>query len=339
MRRAASVQRIKAKQSRRRSHSQRLRANESVLLAPGAFSLDKAKSRRALAVFLQSLRIALARQTGPVRIDMSCTQRFRAPALLLFVAELDRLVRATKAHSRVRIDPPRNQKALAVLDQLGVLRRYRCVRRRKFYAEDVVFWRYATGSDVDGRKFEDILGEHEAKLTTKSMEGLFKGLSEAMTNCHHHAYTGTRNDGLALSVAERRWWMFSQARDGALEVVFCDLGVGIPETLPANRPAWRTRLESFFGQCADQEAIWEATNVATTSTDERHRGKGLPEIVSLVRIIPGAVVSIRSNRGSIVLSTGRGSGMTTRESIFGTLISWRIPMTTPPEEGNTWANR
>jgi hypothetical protein len=191
--------------------------------------------------------------------------------------------------------------------------------------DDVIHWRSATGHEVIGEKFDEVLGYYDGQITEVLSKNLYLGFTEAMTNCHHHAYIGTRPDGLNIAAEQKDWWMFSQERDGWLSVVFCDLGIGIPGTLPIKKPTLWQRIE-LFGSKLDAHAIQEAIGESRTRTGLHHRGKGLKQLVDVVAHVDQGQIGIFSNKGRFTLKSQKESISQFTDSIYGTLIYWKVPL-------------
>ena len=126
--------------------------------------------------------------------------------------------------------------------------------------------------------------------------------------------------------------MFSQPKDGRLSVVFCDLGVGIPKTLPITKPdSWRRILSLFPGKPEDGNIIKEAVEESRSRTGESHRGKGLSQLVDFIHNqgkMDASFVTIFSNFGAVQKSADE-EGYTIKnyqDSILGTLIQWNMPI-------------
>ena len=151
-------------------------------------------------------------------------------------------------------------------------------------------------------------------------------LGEAMTNTVHHAYLDIRQDGLFYQPAGGNWWMFSQARDGMLSVVFCDLGVGIPNTLPLKKKSLFNKIVALGLSGSDAACIEQAVEDTRSRTNMSGRGHGLGNIVNVVCQHSKGNVTILSNRGCYSLRDGKPARYDFKESIMGTLISWRIPL-------------
>jgi len=120
--------------------------------------------------------------------------------------------------------------------------------------------------------------------------------------------------------------MFSQAKDGYLSVVFCDLGVGIPETLPVKRPWLVRKMESIGLSVSDADCIREAINEGRSQTGIPGRGHGLGNIIDVVENVPKGIAVVLSNRGRYDSRSGKTTSGNYWDSIQGTLIYWRVPL-------------
>lgn len=323
----ARHERRKRKQRRRETQQRIARKHPNTLEAPATFDISDAKARAKLTLFLAKLRQhAGSSDNADVTIDFTQTSKMWAGGTLLFKAELCRLRRIKNQQLRVRCIPPRKQKIAQVLKQTGIFKllghRSKVVPSNK----DVVHWRYANGNEVVGAKYDEVLGQYDGVIPDSVASGLYLGLTEAMTNCHHHAYIAPRKDELNQVNERKDWWMFSQERDGRLSVVFCDLGVGIPETLPIQQPDLWQRLKSAFGSPTDADAIDEAVKESRTRTHKHYRGKGLRQLVNVIEKTPGAILILHSNRGCYTYKNGNSTKENFGDSILGTLIAWSIPM-------------
>lgn len=327
--------RVLAKRERRRRKLRKreqlrrvARKRPNTLAAPVMFDIEGPRPRAKLAVFLRELRRHIGNRNGQdVTIDFSDTQKMWASGTLLFKAELCRLRRIMNQKLRIRCIPPRNQKIAQVLKQTGIFKLLNHRSRVIPTYPDVVHWRYANGNEVDGAKYDEVLGQYDGTIPETVASGLYLGLTEAMTNCHHHAYIDQRKDELNQLNEPKDWWMFSQERDGRLSVVFCDLGVGIPETLPIKQPGLWKRLGAF-GAPTDADAIDEAIKQSKTRTQKRYRGKGLKQLVDVIEKTPGAILTLHSNRGRYTYRDGSSKKENYNDSILGTLIAWSVPVGT-----------
>ena len=277
-------------------------------------------------MFLKGLRTHF-RET-PKRtllIDFSKTERFISIGTLLFYAELKRLIAYGGGAVKVRCTEPANDRCRQVLEQIGIYKL--CGHRSKVKPtrDDVVHWRVAQGHLVDNTICAPAIEAFEGQLALPMINGLLGGLAEAMSNAVHHAYDDVRNDKLNYNEL-RDWWMFSQAKDGYLSVVFCDLGVGIPTTLPLNMPKAFERLILRKPTPTDADCIREAINEGRSQTGLPGRGHGLGNIIEVVENIPGGTAVVCSNRGRYDSRDGVPMLIDYNESILGTVIYWQVPL-------------
>lgn len=244
---------------------------------------------------------------------------------LLFMSELRRLIKHTGGQVKFTFKAPKSGKICQVLQQIGFCDLLGVKSHVEPVDDDVVSWRYAHGSQVEGNKYEDILGEYDGEIAPALQEKLFTGITEAMTNVANHAYDLKRDDKLDVDDNSKEWWMFSQEKDGYLSVVFCDLGAGIPRTLPIKHPnLWQRIIR--IGKSTDGEAIDYAVRDSKSRTHEAHRGHGLGQITRVIESIHGAEVAILSNKGTYSHVGGKKRIASYSHSILGTLICWKVPL-------------
>ena len=219
-------------------------------------------------------------------------------------------------------------------------------RRKHFdsasFHHSVRHWYVAHGHDVNLENAENIFNSFEGRLTPELSRSIYAGVSEAMTNCAHHAYED-------LSSPCRKWWMFSRedATSGKLQVVFCDLGIGIPKSLFRESDqvsdGWLDRLRNWIanhveGGKADDDAlkIKAAIEIGRTRTKLQHRGKGLKQMVSTldqigdgdasVEIISGNGMYRHRSRNKKVVENAFPLSHNRKTAIRGTLINWSVPL-------------
>lgn len=294
------------------------------LRAPIEISLHSIR-RQELITFFGDIRNTLVKDRKALLIDFSHTIKFYAPGTLLLLAEMHRSI-SLAPDVKVRCRIPRDVKAAQVMKQVGLLELLHYRNNIEPTFPDVRHWRFASGHQVEGEKYESILGHYEGTIASALLTQLFRGLTEAMTNCHHHAYIKPREDGLDIQVENRNWWMFSQEKDGQLMVLFCDLGVGIPGSLPLKQPTVWQRVVSLGKEHSDSKVIKEAIEMTVSRTGKHYRGKGLKQLIEAIQGHAGTEVNIFSNRGCYTWINGTEKTRDYGDSIMGTLISWRIPI-------------
>jgi hypothetical protein len=297
------------------------------LATPATISLNNPVARAELLRFLAKLKRVMLNGDGGALVDFRLTQTLHPSGTMLLFAEIDRINRLVANIREMRCRPAENKIVDQVLEQTGVYKRFNHSTAAAATHETVIHWRQATGVKVDGQDAGYMLDKCEGRLAEPLKQGLFRGVTEAMTNSVHHAYVGEREDGTAKG-GEKRWWLFSEERDGFLSLVICDLGIGIPKSLPKQHTAVRAILNTFASDRADVEAIKLASELGKTSTSLGNRGKGLPEILDAARQSDEGSCIIFSNRGQFGFAAGkRAVENQFTGSIYGTLIVWRVPIT------------
>jgi len=259
--------------------------------------------------------------------------------MLVAVAEIDRAQRMGQTHQLLRCRLPaaedeEGQIVQQVLDQIGLLER---LEHPQIHSDKSVFhdtvrnWRYATGTRIDSKP-GDVLYEYEGQLAPSLIQKMNVGLSEAVINSLHHAYARDRGDGCG-KFRERRWWMFTSEDDeGHLHVLICDLGIGISKSLSLPGKWDRSLLKKFAtlfsNDCPDVRAIKTALVIGESSTGEKHRGNGLPQIWNAVHENDVGGVAIFSGHGHVgrSMETGELSDGFYKSGLLGTLISWQVPI-------------
>ncbi|MCU7858694.1 MAG: hypothetical protein KZQ86_02425, partial [Candidatus Thiodiazotropha sp. (ex Lucinoma kastoroae)] len=246
---------------------------------------------------------------------------------LIFRAHLCRLVNQCSA-SIIRIKLSKSNRINQVLQQIGVLELLGQNPHIKTDHPDVINWHFAQGAGALGVKTETILGPHEGSFKEALQKGLYLGLTEAMTNTRQHAYPNSKPSEDYTSEDNNEWWMFSQEKDGKVYVVFCDLGIGIPNSLPNKKPAlWEKIKEKVGGIPSDSRIISEAIKYSRSRTGQDYRGKGLGQLTSILSKTKGGNLRLFSNQGCYNVADGIIRRNDYRDSIQGTLISWSISLT------------
>lgn len=300
-----------------------------ILVAPRVFGLTVQAARTELLRFLCDLRRITILCHSTVCIDFSKTKQMYPDGTLLFAAELDRILRAAHNKSVITCTYPSDDVVEQVLQHLGLLQAMRRSPRLSVTADNVRYWKLLTDTVASGEKAATLAEEYQKHFSGRNR--MYDGLVEAMTNCVQHAYIKPRPDGTGLR-PDKRWWMFSEERDGKLTVVFCDLGIGINISLSSGGRWGLDKVRELMQTLARKNSVSRYIKVATmlgkSSTAESYRGKGLQDLKSVVESVDNGWIEILSNEGRY-----RFSGCNTPEqlhdfsdSILGTLILWQIPI-------------
>ncbi|WP_417502236.1 hypothetical protein [Marinobacter sp.] len=312
--------------------------------APSNISLYHPRDHERTVSFLEELRKSFSRY-GRIRLCFQDTKQITAAGGLLFIAEIDRLCTHYPA---VKVDcthPPRrlngkfkNESYLieSVLNQIGFFKLIGKAERNVPSYPNVSCWRLSQGRVAEGSIAGALINQVDGKLPPIAKQRLYRGAIEAISNCVDHAYPTMRPDG--LNISDDRWWMFVGISAGKLIVIVCDLGVGIPSTVPKNysKASVRAVLEFLnISKPTDSGLIHASTYLSKTRTKMKHRGKGGKDIRELLDHYAGAALVIYSNKGCFkdgnkMTRSGTKHAVALKDeqkkSIKGTVIEWTIPV-------------
>ncbi len=211
---------------------------------------------------------------------------------------------------------------------------------------DVRTMRIATGRDAS--ELEAVCGmilelskfiDDSGPLPRDTYVALNTALSEAISNVTRWAYP----DDIALPYKHiSSWWITATANrdDRTLTVVVFDQGATVPVTFPRKPAGIMIRdkiLRMFSGPrhhfADDGTYIAAAMKPGATSTDHSWHGKGLPQMVDLIKLCRGGSVSILSRGGECLVNhDGFQSNQSRQSSVGGTLITWKLVL--PKETAN-----
>ncbi len=317
-----------------------------LLTAPECFSLSGRDAAR-LVEFVRKLRQVVLPGFGRVEIKFSHTEKMAADGTLYFLANLEQ-IRQLYPKVSFSMRPPSDAVAAQVLQHVGIARILGGHRpQKKPLHPSVRHWYKAAGNNVDASEAQDVFGSFEGRITPELSRSVYKGVSEAMTNCFHHAYA---DNTLPLHLC--KWWLFSREDKGELHVVFCDLGIGIPRSLFREDEkvekgwieylkTWLAERVSDWRQADDALKIKAAIEIGQTRTRKPNRGKGLKQMVGFLDAIGNNAAKVTIYSGSGVYrrmpKKGRPQEFThalsdKKTAILGTMISWSIPL---PEKDDT----
>lgn len=317
-------------------NANKMRARPEPLKAPRVIGLYNKNIQSELVVFLKNLRKACTTRDS-VKISFSGTEKVNSCGTLLMLAEIDRIVRSLGDRCRLTCGYPRDKTVEKVFQQIGLFSILGKPHRLRVTEEDttVANWRYASDISVNQQSADALMKTIQAQLP-EGYKKLVSGVGEAMDNAVHHAYLRPRGDKLSgtASADERRWWVFAEVLDEWLHVAFCDLGLGIPVTLPEK---WAEQIEDIVKLTMlshgkrDRNMIKRSLELGRTRTEQDHRGKGMRRNILKAAEDLGGRLSVYSNMGAVGIDfstaphTYKDGAYT--ESILGTVIQWAIPVT------------
>lgn len=303
------------------------------VVAPKDIQLANQPQQHEVVRFLRKLRRESLQQRR-ISVNFHRTERVHSCGTLLMLAEIDRIVRARAGRCELSCTYPHNEKVEKVFQQVGIFDLFGKAHRLEVTEDDVdVFhWMYASGVSVAPNQADSILKGIKSKIP-RNFRKVVVGVEEAMDNSVHHGYIAPRGDRLSGTeeADARRWWLFAEVLDEWLHVSFCDLGIGIPRSLPrmwAEEAGDLARLTLTKGR-KDAKMIARAFQVGRTRTAKDHRGKGLKNIAAAAKELGGRLM-VHSNSGTLVRDYRDDKETETlsshKRSIMGTVIQWSIPL-------------
>jgi hypothetical protein len=316
---------------------------------PAKLDLYSKQNFDAFCKFIGNLR-EMAKYNERIILCFRHTHRITAAAALRMLAEVAHLQTNLKNLSFGCSIPPKRRGKYknadkvveGILQQIGFFKLIGQPERTPTKQSNITCWKQLSGYLADGSLAGSLLNSLPVSISKQSKAQLYKGAIEAMANSVDHAYPGT-----GATHPENRWWMLVGTSSDKITLIVCDLGVGIPVTLPQKHPD--SLLKSIFKLCGimgngDADLIHASTFIKRSRTNQTHRGKGGADIRAITEHFPSALLSIRSNRGCYVVAGARreGSmpdgykllpGTNGREwsasyngSIQGTLIEWTVSL-------------
>ena len=300
----------------------------------------------ACASFLYELRSTVETSKVTVRLRLEGCKTIRPAALLMLLAEVHRarLLRGDKALTGTYPEDPALLKRMCDMGFFEVLNIRSPVRSDQTFPMEYIKFKSGTQLEAESARAlrESLLGEKIA-MNTQPRKQLQRGVTEAMLNALQHAYPET---AIHLGEAHKRWWLCGHYHRPSkrLSILFCDLGVGIPKTLPRRYPMEMVRkvLSLFPGVRPDDGAmIYAGMEIGRTRTKKEHRGKGLNDLRQFIDKAEAGEMHIYSRRGRYsYTSGGNESHKTFSAELGGTLIRWTVPINRvtnwsgDPDEGN-----
>ena len=302
------------------------------ILLPKTLSLATSADRNLLVGALANLRsYVLLDSVNTVTIDFAKVEVLHPCGTILLVAEIERLLEDSRYGTKLRASYPECEVVEQLFQYISILEKLGCPPRiENIDSKDVVVWLYESG--VEGN-LDSVVGNLPALLTSGSnMElrmAVNSGMAEAVANSSEHAYISERRDGLNID-SPTKWWLFAKKEDDDISLVICDLGVGIPGSLPRT---WTEDVEAFAKTMIgkkreDHQLIKFAMKLGRSRTNLTHRGQGLKDILKVVKTQKVGRLGIFSNCGVYNFDgpTGRTFGCSEPTSILGTVVQWRVPV-------------
>jgi hypothetical protein len=308
-----------------------------LLRAPRFFGLWENAHYRGVVAFVRDLVELTIVQRQRVCIDFAETRKCYADGTLLFYAELKRILKRNPLPLTCRL--PKHPVVAQVLCHLGILKDLGYSKRIPSRRDDVINWRAFSGVFADATKGVGQAIENLGGITHGQIKKMYRSVSEALTNVTQHAYMEPRMDGSG-SADDSGWWMFVREQPDELMVNFCDLGVGVPYSVPKleKHQTWLQQglATALAAVGVDYHRDGEIIQVTVAEKRSRfiatHRGNGFGNMLESIAVAESGVLIIHSNRGMYTYK--REGGQETQQtrnfhdSLYGTLIAWRIKLRT-----------
>lgn len=304
-----------------------------LLVAPQVFTLVSSREHEVVSRFLRELVRATLVESSTVCIDFRNTEKFIADGTLLLFAEVQRILR--RAPNSIRCIPPRDKVARQVMYHLELLSQFGCNDCYPSDRDDVRQWVVCSGVLADATQGLGDEIERLDGLTNVRASALFRSVTEALVNVTQHAYTQPRMDGTGED-DERGWWMFIRPEPHQLSISFCDLGIGVPHTVP-NSPkhaGWLASRMATVARAIGVRSHSDAELIRVTVDEKRsrlrleHRGNGFANMLEAINAAGNGQLMITSNRGAYMYKLNGAAEETKsqnyRSSIYGTVISWQF---------------
>lgn len=299
--------------------------------APPILCLARPKDHAMLTERISQLKnVVSLEHVSTVYVDLSKIEKLYPDGTLLFVSEIESILESRFGQKLVGVYPTDDTveqlfQHIGLIEKLGLPNRI-----EKIDAESVVHWLYVSSDKAD---LNSIVADLPEVLTTSNNTSLrlavTTGMSEAVANSSEHAYKLPRGDK-ANFPASQKWWMFAKREEDDIYVLVCDLGAGIPRTLGST---WPEELERFLKTMIrrrreDHELIKWALKLGRTSTQQKHRGRGLKDIHKMVKEEKVGRLVIISNKGIYKFegTSQQVSAKSRESSIHGTIVQWTVPI-------------
>jgi anti-anti-sigma regulatory factor len=209
-------------------------------------------------------------------IDMRNVRNLDASAIIFFLSMFKNL-KYKNIEYHIRGNVPQNANNLKYLYQTGF---FNFVNSNEKSIEidnrTLMIKESSKVENIIAKEICDFIIFHTKKLKV-DIKPHYEMLIELMNNTKHHAYES--NDYV------HNWYLYCQASNKKVQIIFFDNGLGIPSTIRKNRFEEFTRWLNTKGLMlgGDIDMLKAALDGAfRTRTREKHRGKGLPMIMSLI---------------------------------------------------------
>lgn len=291
-----------------------------IVNAPKCFDVSVETYRYDLIEFFCEVEHEL-REGGSVRVCFKHTERLHPCGTLVFASKLDAWLTCYPGKV-VGNALPKDDVVTQLFKHIGILDKLSLHSSLEATHDMVKYWHYHSGDSIQASIYKPLTLSLMNDLDHPSKE-LFGGcLNEAVSNVLDHAYIGYEDR--KMPEALRKWWMFSQHKDGRFFVAIYDHGMSVPTSLETSAQ-WADIVRMIHKK--DSRLIETALRSPRTRTRLEHRGKGLPEMLEFSKEMNDGGLIILSRKGGLEYRARDKSFKRRKYStkLPGTLVIWRIP--------------
>lgn len=285
------------------------------------------------ALVIQVFRRALMQQKKIAYIDFSHMKRISPACILVLASYADLWKRKNpKVHARVDTWHPGIADVFAQMGFFELL----SLKKPDLTSPNVeIAYLPFTRGVVENVDYAGALAnqfcssiENEFGVSIRKNE-LYDGVTEAITNVIHHAYTHLSDAAEKTNI----WWAsvaYEKSRQ-KLSVMFFDHGQGIPKTLKYSKHFTRIAGTSLMPK-SHGKLIQIAFELGRQRSVRPGRGRGLFDLLKFPLHSAEGNIKIRSCNGRYVreytrgVSERRGDALDTPIKLRGTLIEWSVTL-------------
>lgn len=301
----------KLKRKKLRPHFKRRRKKSSIVRVVGPSDFSLLTSPIEMIHFIKNIEDNV-RSGGRVFIDLNEVDSILPDGILYLLNRLSAL-RIHDSYSQIFGNAPTKKGALEIFRASGF---YDYVRSGIGTSRKKGVMSIMHGTRVDSSVIGQIIEFVIANTSYDrvSLRRIYDSSVEIITNTRQHADPSF----------EKSWWIMALIDNttGVIRFACLDTGQGIPATMR------RTFAEKAIGHKSDADLLESAFNGEfRSSTLKKHRGRGLPQVLSSFNEGVVTCLGVISKRGYICYRNGDEVVKKTLEHEFrGTLITWDLPI-------------
>lgn len=313
------------------------------IVAPSVLDLSKLKYHDPLVKFINEIKEEAskgrAQKIAQIHLCFRETKMITSSGGLYLLANLERLnsespyvkynVTRPPATRMSKDDNNRYPVVDSVMNWLGVYKALGKEKREMRRLPMVDCWEATRGAQVASADVGKLL-EKVTDSIGQDLKPLYRPLVEAMSNSVEHAY---RTDLYNKAQPTTKWWCLATVMNNRLIALVCDLGIGISKTLPKTQSTkFFANIVDYIGHklSTDSDFIRASLQLKKSATKLDYRGKGGPDLQSVIEKTPNAKLAIYSNKG-FYSYTNRGkvhpeTWLDHKFSINGTIVECSLEL-------------